>query len=97
MGTFIGLILWAWSAGPVDMTAAPVFNPGICAKKRVDACGCHHVYGIRHCHARRRSDHCEAVVQAPWLAPEGLASAWQPEPPAGHEEHSDDSAWHVSL
>jgi hypothetical protein len=52
------------NAGPVDVKTAPVFNPSVCAKKRVDACGCHHVYGVRHCHPKRRSDHCEAMVQA---------------------------------
>lgn len=50
------------NAGPVDVKTAPVFNPSVCAKKRVDACGCHHVYGVRHCHPKRRSDHCEAMV-----------------------------------
>jgi hypothetical protein len=48
---------------PVEV-AAPVFNPSICAKKRVDPCGCHHVYGIRHCHPNRKGDHCEAPVKA---------------------------------
>ena len=30
-----------------------------CSRKRVDACGCHHVYGLRHCHPNRKSTHCE--------------------------------------
>jgi hypothetical protein len=51
-------------AGPVDVKTAPVFNPAICGKKRVDACGCHHVYGVRHCHPKRKSEHCEAMVRA---------------------------------
>ena len=47
-----------------EQVAAPVFNPSVCAKKRVDPCGCHHVYGIRHCHPSRKGDHCEAPVKA---------------------------------
>jgi len=53
----------ALNAGPVDVKTAPVFNPSICGKKRVDACGCHHVYGVRHCHPKRKTDHCEAMVR----------------------------------
>ncbi len=76
MGFLGGLFLAvALQAGPVEQqeqkpveVAAPVFNPSICAKKRVDACGCHHVYGIRHCHPNRKGEHCEAPVKA--VAPE---------------------------
>jgi hypothetical protein len=64
-----GLILsLALHAAPPVQLSGQVFNPSICAKKRVDACGCHHVYGIRHCHPNRKSDRCEAPVNAP--APE---------------------------
>lgn len=55
------------AAPPVQMSGQS-FNPSVCAKKRVDACGCHHVYGVRHCHPNRKSDHCEAPVKA--TAPE---------------------------
>lgn len=66
MGFFSGLFLvMALQAGPTEMAAGPVFNPSVCAKKRVDACGCHHVYGVRHCHPNRKTDHCEAPVNAP--------------------------------
>ncbi len=34
-----------------------------CKKKAVDACGCHRVYGRRHCHPKRQSSHCEALAQ----------------------------------
>ncbi|PTL76993.1 hypothetical protein [Vitiosangium sp. GDMCC 1.1324] len=51
------------NTGPVEVKTAPVFNPATCSKKRVDACGCHHVYGVRHCHPKRRTDHCESVAQ----------------------------------
>jgi hypothetical protein len=52
------------NAGPVEVKTAPVFNPAVCSKKRVDACGCHHVYGVRHCHPKRKSEHCESMAQA---------------------------------
>jgi hypothetical protein len=58
------LVAMTVNAGPVEVKTAPVFNPAVCSKKRVDACGCHHVYGVRHCHPKRKSDHCEAMVQA---------------------------------
>lgn len=73
MGFLGGIFLAvALQAGPVEEgqaqepveVAAPVFNPSACAKKRVDPCGCHHVYGIRHCHPNRKGDHCEAPVKA---------------------------------
>lgn len=51
------------NAGPVEVKTAPVFNPSICNKRRVDACGCHHVYGVRHCHPKRQTDHCESMAQ----------------------------------
>lgn len=56
MGKLIGvaaLALWV---------AVPVFAEGPCATKRVDACGCHHVHGIRHCHPNRKTDKCEATA-----------------------------------
>lgn len=58
------------NAGPVEVKTAPVFNPSVCAKKRVDACGCHHVYGVRHCHSKRQTEHCEGVVSAEKPAPD---------------------------
>jgi hypothetical protein len=66
MVTLGGLVLAMalHTAPPVPPAAGQVFNPGVCAKKRVDACGCHHVYGIRHCHPNRKGDHCQAPVKA---------------------------------
>jgi hypothetical protein len=64
-----GLILsLALHATPPVQLSGQVFDPSVCAKKRVDACGCHHVYGIRHCHPNRKTNHCEAPVNA--TAPE---------------------------
>jgi hypothetical protein len=42
--------------------ATPSFGTQSCQKKRVDACGCHHVYGVRHCHPKRKSEHCEVMA-----------------------------------
>jgi hypothetical protein len=73
MGFLSGMFLAvALQAGPTEPTAGQVFNPSICQKKRVDACGCHHVYGLRHCHPNRKSEHCEAPVKAP--APENQST-----------------------
>jgi len=57
------------------LAAAMGYPSSVCKKKRVDACGCHHVYGTRHCHPDRKGKHCEAVVKAqvPWLQSEPLA------------------------
>ena len=32
-------------------------------EKRTDACGCHHQYGSRHCHPKKKKTHCEAPVK----------------------------------
>ncbi|HET9450932.1 MAG TPA: hypothetical protein VFO83_08630 [Aggregicoccus sp.] len=58
-----------------ELAAAMSYPSSVCKKKRVDACGCHHVYGTRHCHPDRKGKHCEAVVKAqqPWLQSEPLA------------------------
>ncbi|RKH27054.1 hypothetical protein [Corallococcus sicarius] len=80
MGFLTGVVLAvALQAGPVELSAGPVFNPSLCAKKRVDPCGCHHVYGIRHCHQNRKSNHCEAQVRA--YEPEETQEATDPKNP----------------
>ena len=56
-----------------ELAAAMSYPSSVCKKKRVDACGCHHVYGTRHCHPDRKGKHCEAVVKAPWVPTEPLA------------------------
>ncbi|HEX8435566.1 hypothetical protein [Archangium sp.] len=83
------------NAGPVDVKTAPVFNPAVCSKKRVDACGCHHVYGVRHCHPKRKSEHCEAMVQANEPAEKNASSAEQlfsTEPRDASSEEQTESA-----
>jgi hypothetical protein len=67
MVTLGGLLLaMTLQAAPPSVPTAgqQALNPSVCAKKRVDPCGCHHVYGLRHCHPNRKSDHCEAPVKA---------------------------------
>lgn len=53
MALVLGAALWT----------PPLLRTDRCAKKRVDACGCHHVFGVRHCHPNRRTPHCEALAQ----------------------------------
>lgn len=36
-----------------------------CLKKRVDRCGCHRVFGRRHCHPNRQTDWCDAFALTP--------------------------------
>jgi hypothetical protein len=65
MGWLTGVVLAVALSGSADLSSARlVFNPQVCQKKRVDTCGCHHVYGIRHCHPNRKTSHCEAPVKA---------------------------------
>ncbi|HLL54080.1 MAG TPA: hypothetical protein VK447_11060 [Myxococcaceae bacterium] len=55
----------------------PLVKTGRCMKKPVDPCGCHHVYGVRHCHPTRRTSHCEAraeTQQPPLQSQEPVAS-----------------------
>jgi hypothetical protein len=79
------------NAGPVEVKTAPVFNPAICAKKRVDACGCHHVYGVRHCHPKRKSEHCEAMVKAPDSAEQGSFTGQDSSPEPESSAVAEDS------
>ena len=82
------------NAGPVEVKTAPVFNPAVCSKKRVDACGCHHVYGVRHCHPKRKSEHCEAMVQAPEPAEQNMSTEQElfSHEPHEHEQEPVDFA-----
>jgi len=60
MGCFGGLVVAVLLTGAPDLKAS--YESPQCQKKRVDACGCHHVYGIRHCHPNRKTNRCEAVA-----------------------------------
>ena len=70
----IAAVLLALSMGQTTYGAAAEQSRGpSCSKKRVDACGCHHVYGLRHCHPNRKTPKCEAPVKA--TAPEETKKA----------------------
>ena len=42
------------------MAAAPAWSH----EKRTDRCGCHHEFGLRHCHPNKKTQSCEAPVKA---------------------------------
>lgn len=39
-------------------------GPVAAHEKRADKCGCHHQYGLRHCHPKYKTKTCEAPVKA---------------------------------
>lgn len=55
MGKLWGLFLGA------ALLAAPATARA--HQKRTDRCGCHHQYGLRHCHPNKKTQSCEAPVQ----------------------------------
>ena len=63
----VAVVLGGASSGTKSTTpsfATPTYGTASCQKKRVDACGCHHVYGVRHCHPTRKSSHCEVMASS---------------------------------
>jgi hypothetical protein len=74
-GVWCVAALLAW---PSPRAAA--LNPQACAKKRVDACGCHHLYGLRHCHPNRKGPHCELPVRGEGGEPSGSQAGGRVEP-----------------
>lgn len=66
----VGLSALFWTA-----TAAAHDN------KRIDACGCHHQYGLRHCHPKKKSNRCEAPVNGAEKATTTDARSQKPEGP----------------
>ncbi len=44
--------VWCWA------------GPAAAHEKRADKCGCHHQYGLRHCHPKYKTKTCEAPVKA---------------------------------
>ncbi|MET0403412.1 MAG: hypothetical protein ABW123_13450 [Cystobacter sp.] len=93
MGIFGAFVVaMAVQAGPVEVKAAPVFNPSLCAKKRVDSCGCHHVYGVRHCHSKRQSEHCEGMVQRDDSPGASQVDEFLSTVPESAGRHADDTA-----
>lgn len=50
--------------GGLWIAAMLLAAPAVAHEKRADKCGCHHQYGLRHCHPKKKTDHCEAPVKA---------------------------------
>jgi hypothetical protein len=57
-------LAWVGLVAPAQASAPPLrsTNGSSCAQKRTDACGCHHHFGLRHCHPKRKTARCEAPV-----------------------------------
>ena len=47
----------------VDLLDEDTMGTNACLKKRVDRCGCHRIFGRRHCHPNRRTEACEAYAE----------------------------------
>jgi hypothetical protein len=48
----------AWAvAAAVALLSAPALGH---QEKRTDPCGCHHQWGLRHCHPKKKTSRCEA-------------------------------------
>jgi len=54
---------WRWGLllGAGLLVAAPAWAHD---NKRTDKCGCHHQYGLRHCHPNKETPGCEAPASA---------------------------------
>lgn len=50
-------------AGNNELPQAALARARTCAKKRTDACGCHHYFGVRHCHTKLKTDKCQRYVE----------------------------------
>ncbi len=67
----LAALLWMVPAGAI--ANAPPLEPArnqACARKRTDACGCHHYYGLRHCHPKLKTERCERPVNYTRALPE---------------------------
>jgi hypothetical protein len=64
-----------WGLGMV-VAALMASGPALGHKsKRTDPCGCHHQYGLRHCHPTQKSPKCEAPVRAKQPVPQAKPPA----------------------
>jgi hypothetical protein len=43
--------------------------------KRTDPCGCHHQWGLRHCHPQKKTPRCEAAARSEARSGDGKAKA----------------------
>lgn len=55
--------------------------PAEAHERRVDRCGCHSQYGLRHCHPRLKTRRCEATVKAVKPTVDGQQSRAESKPP----------------
>jgi hypothetical protein len=46
------------------LVAGLMAAPAWAHEKRTDRCGCHHEFGLRHCHPNKKTQGCEAPVKA---------------------------------
>lgn len=51
-------------AWPLALSVVLLAAPGAAHEKRTDRCGCHHQFGLRHCHPKKKTPKCEAPVKA---------------------------------
>jgi hypothetical protein len=58
-------ILWGVGMSAGLLSASPAWSH----EQRTDKCGCHHQYGLRHCHPNRQTPYCEAPASAKSPAP----------------------------
>jgi len=54
---------WAWVWG-LMLGAGLLATPAWGHDHRTDRCGCHHQYGLRHCHPTKKTTNCEAPAKA---------------------------------
>jgi hypothetical protein len=54
---------WAVALG-LALAGLAVAGPAAAHDKRTDRCGCHHQYGLRHCHPNKKTSACEAPARA---------------------------------
>jgi hypothetical protein len=48
---------WGWGVVVMLAAAGPAWSHDT---KRTDKCGCHHQFGLRHCHPNKETPFCEA-------------------------------------
>jgi hypothetical protein len=75
------VVVVALTAGTMAEAASPPIystSGASCAKKRTDACGCHHFYGLRHCHPKLKTPRCESPAKAETPASSSDAHASTP-------------------
>ncbi|HYV49607.1 MAG TPA: hypothetical protein VFA20_32330 [Myxococcaceae bacterium] len=63
---------WGLLLGAGLLVAAPARAHD---EKRTDKCGCHHQYGLRHCHPNKATPYCEAPASAKSPDPKAPAPA----------------------